>query len=75
MIIWTPIAQLPDELKDGRQIGLAYEYANGTVNAGPPHYLYVFGRWHAGGWYLDDTDVETGSITHEPTHFAEITPP
>ncbi len=65
MITWTPIAQLPDELKDGREVLLWSDdpRIKGAIQV----------DWVGTGWaevmegrLLDDIDF---------THFAEITPP
>jgi hypothetical protein len=59
MIPWRPIAELPDELKDGRKVLLWKE-----------RWAFV-GEWDdKNGW----TDQEWDRIAN-PTHFAEITPP
>jgi hypothetical protein len=72
MITWTPIAQLPDELKDGREVLLADERARKV------------GRWFVGTscWFLSDGPNALilrapgdGFEISTPTHFAEITPP
>jgi len=76
MITRRPIVGLPDELKDGRQVLLAFEYENATVNAGPPNYLYETGRWYLEGWVDISSDQRRYALNAgQPTHFAEITAP
>lgn len=65
MIPWRPIAELPDELKDGREVLLALE-SSSTV------------AWWNGSlecW----TDIGLAGLAGlegmEPTHFAEINAP
>jgi hypothetical protein len=64
MIPWRPIAELPDELKDGRQVLVCEQYDDGSWRADTCRWGDALG-WRDGG----DQEFD------EPTHFAEITPP
>jgi hypothetical protein len=72
MITWRPIAQLPDELKDGREVLLWEEDGAATVaiwiDYDPDGYVPEgpFASW-------SDERGPLGFLTI--THFAEITPP
>lgn len=64
MIAWRPIAELPDELKDGRNVLLCERYDNGSS------------RIDICSWIASMGWVDSGSeVFDEVTHFAEITPP
>lgn len=72
MITWTPIEQLPDELKDGRTIFLW----TGTSKDG----FHIEASWHETRWTPAGEKVpgwvdDGGAIMCEVNHFAEITPP
>jgi hypothetical protein len=72
MITWTPIAQLPDELKDGREV-LLWLGKDGPTLASWVDY--------SGGGYVPEGEFanwsdERGPLGHlTVTHFAQITPP
>jgi hypothetical protein len=74
-IDWILIADMPDALKDGREVLFAFQYANGTVNPGPPHRLYSTGRFYDGRLFMDGDGHANAITPGEPTHFAEITQP
>jgi hypothetical protein len=65
MIPWRPIAELPDELKDGRGLLLGEQSAGAFIT-----YQGWYDVYH--GRFLLDSKF-TGEFV--PTHFAEITPP
>jgi hypothetical protein len=68
MITWTPIGQLPDELKDGREVLLWDADEPEGYRATTATFSSLEGG--LGGWRNDEfIKVEN------PTHFAEITPP
>lgn len=60
MIDWKPIAEMPDELRDGREV-LVWTTC---------HMPWLASCW-SGNWN-DSTDAE---IKLTPTHYCEITPP
>lgn len=74
MIPWRPITELPDELKDGREVLISDGRA--VVIA---QQLDGDGEWlvSAEGRLVNgNTDLETVlDVSFTPTHFAEITPP
>lgn len=67
MITWTPIEQLPEELKDGREVLLAFDDNDG----------YTVAWWSkALDAWTDIGDIGLAGLEGiTPTHFAEITPP
>jgi hypothetical protein len=73
-IDWLPITDLPEEMKDGRQVLLGFRYEYGTINGGPPHYLYEAGRYYAGRW-IDIGDQSRAIGKGEPDVWAEISRP
>lgn len=75
LINWQPMSSMPDDRKDGRQMLLAFEYENGTINAGPRHWLYETGRWYEERW-IDIGDGHRKAISRgKPDHWADINPP
>ena len=90
MIDWRPIADLPDEMLDGREVLLAVANTLGTANGGdgvmlnPRHpWLRYIATWapsrgREGGW--ETTEDDGGGDCHclgrdEPRYFAELTAP
>jgi hypothetical protein len=71
MITWTPIEQLPDELKDGREVLLWLGDDGATVAS----WVDYSGSYRPEGQFADWNDERgpLGFLT--VTHFAEITPP
>lgn len=71
MITWTPTDQMPDELRDGRDV-LLWDNGHCTVGAW---------RRTLEAWLLSDglggfaCDELGDGYCIQPTHFAEITPP
>lgn len=59
MITWRPIAELPDELKDGREVLLWDEDGAETC------------IWHGAAWM----HTAGGVFVYDATHFAEINAP
>ena len=73
-IAWQPVSDMPTNRMDGRQMLLAFHYENGTINAGPPNYLYETGRYHAGRW-IDIDDHSRAIGRGLPDAWADLTPP
>lgn len=78
MITWTPIAQLPDELKDGRWLLLS----GGQINHGwdyeepkPPMVVAQWRTYANDGWQFAWYDSGYYGGYENPAYFAEITPP
>jgi hypothetical protein len=73
MITWTPIAQLPDELKDGREVLLWTEFGASVCSWSDNVFAHdeAEQRGERGAW--QDEQQPMGYIAI--THFAEITPP
>lgn len=75
MIPWRPIAELPDELKDGREV-LLWDDGVEVVRWGTHHPLWDLDKYGSTppgpeqAWLDND-----GMAIHHATHFAEITPP
>lgn len=65
-IEWLPIADLPDALKDGREV-LLWDGSNADVG------IWSIQRWWDDGPGWNET-TEGGPLYHV-THFAEINPP
>jgi hypothetical protein len=66
---WTPIDQIPDEWKDGREVLLTVPKYN---NAEAHGHLACIGYFNAGNW----EDREEGNELHTPTHAMPLpTPP
>lgn len=68
MIPWRPIAELPDELKDGRQV-LLWDADE------PAGYAAVVASFSALGGSLGCWRNDEFLPLQNPTHFAEITQP
>lgn len=71
MIDWKPVAEMPEEMKDGRRVLLWSPLDE--VEA-------VSCRWCSNpdwaGWaYADEVLADVEPDGPEPTHYAEITPP
>lgn len=85
MIDWRAIEQMPDSLKDGREVLLGQWDRNvgGTANPQPDRWWSVVAVWmnYANDvrscWQLAEagTYAEDGDLWGEPTHYAEINPP
>ncbi|GGO96535.1 hypothetical protein [Stakelama pacifica] len=84
-IDWKPIADMPQSLKDGREVLLGWWERNvgGTANPRPDYWSSVVVIWwkafpHSEGrWDIVHTGeyAESSSFYETPTHYAEITPP
>lgn len=84
MIPWRPIAELPEALKDGREVLVGWwdRKVGGTSNPQPDQFTCTTVQWTQyrngfGKWELSHsgTYAEDGDIYGEPEFFAEITPP
>jgi hypothetical protein len=77
MIPWRPIAELPDELKDGRWILLKGGEVDHYWDEESDHPPAVVAQWAEYGecWQFAWYDSGTYGEYSSPTHFAEITPP
>ena len=70
MIDWTPISDMPDDLKDGREVLM---WINAGFSGGDPFAqicMYDI-RYNWQGWIDTTEHADMG----EPTHYCEITPP
>lgn len=83
-IDWIPIADMPDALKDGREVLVGWWDRNpgGTDNPRPDEWtatVAIWPRYHGAtpGWQLAQVGsyAEDGDLYGDPTHFAEINPP
>jgi hypothetical protein len=87
MIGWRTIAEMPDELLDGREVLLAVPNTLGTADGGDGErlnpadpYIYDIARFvpDLGGRWQTNRDDCGGCFEWEreaPSHFAELTPP
>lgn len=68
---WTPIAEIPAALKDGREL-LLWDDKRRVADC---HFGFYAGGMYAGGKGHDYWLMRGSSQKLEPTHFAEINPP
>lgn len=66
MITWTPIADLPERCKDGRDLRLKHK--SGYTCTG----WYCSSQNH---WWAHSVDFIKALDTNELSHFSELTPP
>lgn len=84
-IDWIPIADLPDALKDGRDVLLCRKNTLGTYYGGDGEklnpdrpFLYDLACWENGQWRTETDDGCGGSEmmrADDPDYFAELNPP
>lgn len=74
LINWQSMGAMPEDRKDGRQILFAFQYENGTVNPGPPHWLYSTGRFTSGRWWFEE-DHGYSLSPNDPQRWADINAP
>jgi len=84
VIPWRPIAEMPEALKDGREVLLGWWERNrgGTANPQPDKWVAAVAEWSRyanlpNDWQLSMTGsyAEDGDLYADPTHFAEIDAP
>jgi len=72
MITWRPIAELPDELKDGREVHLRSDHDFDRVGSWGKFHMRWDGPFSPPEFGWMDCD---GEHIASPTHFAEINAP